>query len=209
MSRKGRLALSILSLVCGGVCAALGQGTTAFTYQGQLTDGGSPATGNYDLQFVLLDAASGGNALAATNLAPVHVTSGLFTVTLDFGGTALDGSARWLQVAVRTNGSTGLYTTLTPRQPVTAAPQAIVAQRLSGPLPRQKLPLWRLPAVLLDWQFAPAWPRLAALGACAAVGFFIGIAGIDRGIDGFNLASNGAGFGSVVFEPEALTGAQP
>src|SRR5882672_9619774 len=84
-----------------------------------------------------------------------------------------------------------------------------VLKRLSGPLPRQKLPLWRLPAVLLDWQFAPAWPRLAALGACAAVGFFIGIAGIDRGIDGFNLASNGAGFGSVVFEPEALTGAQP
>ena len=54
-----------------------------------------------------------------------------------------------------------------------------VLKRLSGPLPRQKLPFWRLPAVLLDWQFAPAWPRLAALGACAAVGFFIGIAGID------------------------------
>jgi hypothetical protein len=85
-----------------------------------------------------------------------------------------------------------------------------VLKRLAGPLPRQKVPLWRLPAVLLDWQFAPAWPRLAALGACAAVGFFIGIAGIDRGIDGFNLAANnGTGFGSIVFEPEALTGAQP
>jgi hypothetical protein len=85
-----------------------------------------------------------------------------------------------------------------------------VLKRLAGPLPRQKVPFWRLPAVLLDWQFAPAWPRLAALGACAAVGFFIGIAGIDRGIDGFNLVSNnGAGFGSVVFEPEPLTGAQP
>ena len=105
MNKKGRLALSMLALVCGGVCAALGQGGTAFTYQGRLTDSGSPATGNYDLQFVLLDAASGGNALAGTNLAPVPVTGGLFTVTLDFGSTALDGSARWLQVTVRTNVS--------------------------------------------------------------------------------------------------------
>jgi len=85
-----------------------------------------------------------------------------------------------------------------------------VLKRLSGPLPRQKMPLWRLPVVLLDWQFAPAWPRLAALGVCAAVGFYVGIAGIDRGIDGFNVATNsGTGFGAVVFEPEPLTGAQP
>ncbi|HEY8697072.1 MAG TPA: hypothetical protein VIM02_05605, partial [Rhizomicrobium sp.] len=32
-----------------------------------------------------------------------------------------------------------------------------VLKRLSS-LPRQKQPLWRLPGVLLDWQFAPAWP---------------------------------------------------
>ena len=83
--------------------------------------------------------------------------------------------------------------------------------RLAGPLPRQKLPFWRLPTVLLDWQFAPAWPRLAALGACAVLGFFIGIAGLDRRIDGFTLAipRAGADFGAVVFEPEALTGARP
>lgn len=85
-----------------------------------------------------------------------------------------------------------------------------VMARLAGPLPRQKLPFWRLPAVLLDWQFAPAWPRLAVLGACAALGFFIGIAGIDRTVDGLNLtnAAQGADFGALVFEPESLTGAQ-
>ena len=54
----------------------------------------------------------------------------------------------------------------------------------SGPLPRQKMPLWRLPGVLLDWQFAPAWPRFAALACFAALGFVIGIAGIDRRFDG-------------------------
>ena len=36
------------------------------------------------------------------------------------------------------------------------AAAARVLKRLAGPLPRQKLPFWRLPAVLLDWQFAPA-----------------------------------------------------
>jgi hypothetical protein len=89
---------------------------------------------------------------------------------------------------------------------------ARVLKRLSAPLPRQKMPLWRLPGVLLDWQFAPAWPRVAALACCAALGFAIGIAGLDRHFDGpgapFAVASR-ADLGSIVFEPEPLTGARP
>ena len=52
-----------------------------------------------------------------------------------------------------------------------ADPAAVerVLMRLSGPLPRQKIAFWRLPAVLLDWQFAPAWPRVAALACCAVL----------------------------------------
>ena len=87
-----------------------------------------------------------------------------------------------------------------------------VLKRLAGPLPRQKMPLWRWPTVLLDWQFAPAWPRLAALACCAALGFVIGIAGVDRRFDAgvvpFAIASH-SDIGSIVFEPEALTGARP
>jgi hypothetical protein len=87
-----------------------------------------------------------------------------------------------------------------------------VLERLSRPLPRQKIAFWRLPTVLLDWQFAPAWPRVAALACCAALGFVIGLAGVDRHFDvtdaTFAVASR-AGIGSVVFEPEALTGARP
>jgi hypothetical protein len=49
-----------------------------------------------------------------------------------------------------------------------------------GELPRQRLPFWRLPGVLLDWQFAPAWPRVAALAGCAVIGFAIGLSGLDR-----------------------------
>lgn len=87
---------------------------------------------------------------------------------------------------------------------------ARVMRRLAGPLPRQKMPLWRLPAVLLDWQFAPAWPRMAALGACAVIGFAVGISGLDRRIDRFNSqATVSNDLGSIVFEPETLTGTRP
>jgi len=87
-----------------------------------------------------------------------------------------------------------------------------VLKRLSGPLPRQKLPFWRLPGVLLDWQFDPAWPRMAALACCAVLGFFVGIAGLDRQFDnpGAPPASvGGGGIGAITFEPDAFTGGRP
>lgn len=119
-----------LCLVTLFVVSALGQQalaqTTAFTYQGWLTDSGSPANGNYDLRFALYDAATAGNAVgsAITN-APVGVTNGLFTVTLDFGASAFPGANRWLEIGVRTNGSVSAYTALSPRQPVLPTPYAI------------------------------------------------------------------------------------
>lgn len=64
-----------------------------------------------------------------------------------------------------------------------AAAAGRIMKRLNGPLPRQKISFWRLPEVLLDWQFAPAWPRVAALACCAALGFMVGIAGIGRSYD--------------------------
>ena len=84
-----------------------------------------------------------------------------------------------------------------------------VFKRLAGPLPRQKAPLWRWPAVLLDWQFAPAWPRMAALAGCLALGFVIGIAGLDRGIDRTGASAGNLDFGSLVFEPETFSGERP
>ena len=95
--------------------------------------------------------------------------------------------------------------------PVDQAAVSRVMARLGGPLPRQKVSLWRLPAVLLDWQFAPAWPRVAALGACAVLGFYIGIVGLDRRFDQADarVAMASGGDISSVFEPESLTGARP
>ena len=104
--------------------------STAFTYQGRLTDGASPAHRTYDLTFRLYDATVAGSPAGhpATNRAPAVVVSfGLFTVELDFGAAAFTGSARWLEIGVRTNGSSGDFTTLTPHQPITPTPYALFA----------------------------------------------------------------------------------
>ncbi|MFZ0621576.1 MAG: hypothetical protein WAM76_06220 [Pseudolabrys sp.] len=86
-----------------------------------------------------------------------------------------------------------------------------VLKRLGGPLPRQKQALWRLPAVLLNWEFAPAWPRVAALACCAALGFVVGIAGLDRPFDRLDasVTAGSRGIGSIVSEPDLLTGERP
>jgi hypothetical protein len=100
---------------------------TAFTYQGRLTDGGGPANGGYDLQFVLYDAAAGGAAVGPLQTRDdILVTGGLFTVSLDFGA-VFGGARRWLEVGVRTGASTGPYATLSPRQELTPSPGALSA----------------------------------------------------------------------------------
>ncbi|HAV60805.1 MAG TPA: hypothetical protein DCY13_00375, partial [Verrucomicrobiales bacterium] len=55
---------------------------------------------------------------------------------LDFGD-QFPGADRWLEIAVRTNLSG--FTTLSPRQPLTATPYAITAENLSGALPAGQL----------------------------------------------------------------------
>ncbi len=113
---------------------------TAFTYQGLLNDGGNLANGSYDLQFTLYDAATNGNPLGApVTVGAAPVTNGLFTVPLDFGGGVFGGQPRWLEIGVRTNGVQAGFTTLNPRQSLTAAPYAVTAANLSGVLPVSQL----------------------------------------------------------------------
>ena len=112
--------------------SAFAQGS-AFTYQGKLTDGGAPATGAYDFRFILYNADAGGSQVGTTLTADdVVVTTGAFTVVLDFGPNIFDGQARWLELAVRQGASTGIYTVLSPRQPVTPAPYAMFASKAGG-----------------------------------------------------------------------------
>jgi hypothetical protein len=98
---------------------------TAFTYQGKLSDGGSPATGAYDLRFTLYDEPSGGGSPAGPiTLNEVGITNGLFTVQFDFGDNTFSEGARWLEMAVRPGDGTNAFTLLSPRQLITAAPLA-------------------------------------------------------------------------------------
>ena len=112
----------LLTVFCLRVSA---QGT-AFTYQGRLNDGASSATGVYDFRFGIYDASVSGNQAGhfITNSA-VGVTNGLFTTTLDFGG-VFTGTNYWLDIGVRTNGTTA-FTPLTSRQALTPTPYAIFA----------------------------------------------------------------------------------
>lgn len=88
-----------------------------FTYQGQLTQNGAPANGNFNLAFALFDDPTAGNQVGSTiTEAGFPVTDGLFTVSLAFPG-AFSGTQLWLQVSV--NGIA-----LLPRQAVSSTPVA-------------------------------------------------------------------------------------
>ncbi|HEX2836854.1 MAG TPA: hypothetical protein VHN77_01870 [Phycisphaerales bacterium] len=106
--------------------------TTAFTYQGELQNGGTPVDGAHDLRFRLYDALASGTQLGTTLCVDnVQVVGGKFTVQLDFGS-QFAGQQRFLDIQVRPD--TGLdcsnatgYTLLTPRQSLTASPYASYA----------------------------------------------------------------------------------
>jgi hypothetical protein len=112
--------------------------TTSFTYQGKLTDTGVMANGNFDMEFKLFDTLAPGTGMqqGATLLVPgAVVTSGIFTVTLDFGASVFDGAARFLEISVRPT-SGGNFTPLNRANPSTRrrTPFKVWPQRLRPPL---------------------------------------------------------------------------
>ncbi len=129
---KHRIAVLFVPLITSIVAAApLG---TAITYQGQLKSEGVPIIGSADLRFTLWDAATGGNfdpdILTTTD---VPVVNGFFSVELDFGSGAFEGSKKWLEIEVRYPAARGgAFTRLAPRQPITAAPYALYALNSPG-----------------------------------------------------------------------------
>ena len=117
----------LLGLVLGcGLSGSVAAQDSRLTYQGHLEDAGMPAEGAYDLLFLLQDTA--GNTIGSPVVTDdVAVEGGVFTVVLDFGGSAFDGSARFLQIQVREGDSAGAHTALLPRSPITPVPYAQVA----------------------------------------------------------------------------------
>jgi hypothetical protein len=104
----------------------------AITYQGYLTDGGSPANGVYDFAFSLYADAAGTQWVGdAAVVQDQWVVDGLFTVMPDFTVPGygdihfyFNGEARYLRIGVRPGASTGAFTYLSPLQPLTPAPYA-------------------------------------------------------------------------------------
>jgi hypothetical protein len=94
------------------------------------------------------------------------------------------------------------------------AAAARVMDRLSAAkLPSQLQPQrrrLRWPA-LFDLDFSPIWPRVAALGACAALGFVLGFAGFDARVDEASATATMAAVDlpSYANDIEPLTGLRP
>lgn len=106
-----------------GITATVG---TTFTYQGFLSESGSPANGTYNFIFVLFDALTSGGQVGGTIVKTGEtVSDGYFTVELNFGD-VFDGTALWLDLQVQGAGDPS-YTALTPRQPLNATPYALYA----------------------------------------------------------------------------------
>lgn len=119
MFRSRTLAPAVLLALAAVTAPAAAGPESTFTYQGSLSDAGSPADGSFNLSFSLWNSLNGGAQIGSTITANGQaVTDGVFSAELDFGTEAFDGNPRWLQVVV--NGET-----LTPRQPVTRTPYAI------------------------------------------------------------------------------------
>ncbi len=124
MKMRTLLLSSLMILGCWGT--AWSQQTTAFSYQGKITDTTTPGATSYDLEFALYS--SGGTIVGSPiqrNGTPV--SNGVFTVSLDFGATAFPGADRLLEIRVKRSGEPS-YTALSPRQAISSVPYAVRAK---------------------------------------------------------------------------------
>lgn len=96
-----------------------------FTYQGVLKDGGVPANGMYDIRFEFFDelGVTLGGSVAYLEF---EVVDGQFSIPLALTNLFTFGNRRFIQVSVRLAG-VGVYSDLSPRQEVMAAPFAVYA----------------------------------------------------------------------------------
>lgn len=126
-----RMIVALVAALASWSAAPAQLPTSEFLYQGQLKDASGPVTTAVDLKFRLYGASSGGSPIASelsvNSLTPD--AEGRFSIELDFGASAFAVTdERWLEIDVRPAGG-GSYTTLAPRQRLSASPRALVAGR--------------------------------------------------------------------------------
>jgi anti-sigma factor RsiW len=101
----------------------------------------------------------------------------------------------------------GLRRIMKPDTDDTAARRVLT--RLEN-LPPQKRAFAWWPSALMDWNFAPAWPRLAALAGAAVLGISIGLSSFGTRVAAdLNLVRVAAVDDANVFDADSVTGLRP
>lgn len=100
-----------------------------------------------------------------------------------------------------------------PNQAAQASASRVMASLVARPLPLQHR-AWRWwPTELASFDFAPAWPRIAALASVGVLGFALGLIALDPRIaagSAFTRAANAdPDLSAIVFDPESVTGLRP
>jgi len=217
---------SHVGVVCLCALPVLASAQQISTYQGQLNLGGSPVSGSYDLRFRVYDDATIGVPdvqIGLTDTRTLSVANGLFTTDLNFGPGVFTGPARWLQIEVRPTGG-GAYTTLTPRQSITATPHAALAYSLALPFAGSGNPtspggytmsiqntsaggagiggfgpIW---GVIGHSGTVPSWPSMITPNGVAGIGEGAGVTGASNSGYGVSGAST-TGSGGYFFVPNS------
>jgi len=79
-------------------------------------------------------------------------------------------------------------------------------------LPPQKRAFAWWPSALMNWDFAPAWPRVAALAGAAVLGISIGLSNIGTRIAAdleLVRTASAEDAGANVFDVDSITGLRP
>ena len=101
----------------------------------------------------------------------------------------------------------GLRRIMTPEAD-DAAVQRLLARLETLPPQKRAFAWW--PSALMDWNFAPAWPRLAALAGAAVLGISIGLSNFGTRIaTDLNLVRVASADDANVFDADSVTGLRP
>ena len=109
--------------------------TSAFNYQGELLDNGSPANGLYDINFTAFDTNNLTVEVGFYAASNVMVNNGLFVIPeLDFGeNTLLDNDELWLSIEIKKSSEpVSAFEVLLEAQKVTNVPYATKAYMADG-----------------------------------------------------------------------------